>query len=240
MGNHLPRIIIYVFTANRTREIRDIDTEKNLGLKPHTTLQHSKTGIGVSLTIQKSQWEFINIYSPSRNNTELTLADQRPLGNCILAGNFNSHHRDWYGPLATERSKIIGASTASARFINNWTRKHVLRLLNTPGTLTHFPKNQSRPTIPDQYFASEDIYAGFSAWNSDPDGGGDSDHALITTTLSINILKFVSHRLDNLTNWPVFERIISNMSLRKKDVNTPQGSLEAARLLTNTIKLATE
>lgn len=142
-----------------------------------------------------------------------------------MAGDFNAHHPAWYGELATSRPEVINASAMSAAFPVDWAITNQFNLLNIPGTLTHFPRNGTRPTIPDLTYGRHNILTMSQGWATDEGEGGGSDHVLITTTLNINKPTFNPRRQHHRTDWVKFMGIIKNIDISSTNYETPELTL---------------
>lgn len=59
-----------------------------------------------------------------------------------------------------------------------------------------------------------------------PDGGGDSDHACITTLISLKTPQFVPRRQHHRTAWDAFKAAMRSPTT--SDYGTPHGTLAAA------------
>lgn len=100
--NHRPKAAIYV--------------RKGYNLHPKVIMTSGDNAISVAVTIRGQRTEIINVYAPRKIETKEALAKNLPLPNCHLGGDFNTHHANWYGPLAADRAKIIGKCIPSATF----------------------------------------------------------------------------------------------------------------------------
>lgn len=56
--------------------------------------------------------------------TKQFLADHTPNRGIYLAGELNTHHPDWYGELAPDRSGVILTSARSGEYLVEWTNKY--------------------------------------------------------------------------------------------------------------------
>ncbi|KAL0630549.1 hypothetical protein Q9L58_010604 [Maublancomyces gigas] len=158
---------------------------KNLGLHPKTRATYEDCILSTTVTIGTTASEFINVYAANKKEAKNFLEKHKPLTDCFLAGDFNTHHPNWYGSLAPSRTGVIRASARSADFLVEWTTARQFTLLNIAETLTHYPRNGNQPTIPDLTFARNHLFTLIQGWACDEGEGGDSDHTLITTTLNI-------------------------------------------------------
>lgn len=158
---------------------------RDSGFIPQTTSTYKDCILAITLLIGNKSMEFINVYAPSKSETMQFLANHTTNKDSYLAGEFNTHHMNWYGELDPHRSGVILASSRSAEFLVGWTDKHQYQLLNTPETCTHFPRNGSKSTIPDLTFARGTSSQITQSWFSDIGGGGDSDQAPLTTLMTI-------------------------------------------------------
>lgn len=155
-----------------------------------------------------------------------------------MAGDFNEHHQAWYGKRAPSGPEVIRASTRSARFLVDWAVTYQFDLLNIPGTLTHLPRNDTRPTIPDLTYGRKNILNLTQGWAPDEGEGGDSDHVLITTTLDIKKPTFTPRRQHHRTDWASFMRAMSEFHTLVKDYETPELTLATADRIDNQIQEA--
>lgn len=196
--------------------------------------------IAVSITLNNKRMEIINVDAPHKKETKDALLNLKILPSCLLAGDFNAHHTNWYGALAPDKSNIIRASKPSAEFLVEWTDRHGLLLLNTPGTLTHFPRNGSGPSIPDCTFASKDLYSAVANWTADAIDNGDSDHAKLTTTLHVAQPIFQPKRQHHRTDWNLFLAEFNKLDAEGDSPNSIEKAELAAEDLNNCFAKAME
>lgn len=170
--------------------------------------------------------EFINIYAPSKLETKQFHTNHTPNKDSFLAGDFNRHHPNWYGELAPDRSGVILASSRSAEFLVDWTDQHQYQVLNTPGTCTHFPRNGSQRTIPDHTFVKGRAAHITKSWSADIGEGGDSDHAPLTTLMTIDPPTFQPKRRMHAGDWKLFQEHIKTAPALCTD--SPEATVKAA------------
>lgn len=111
--------------------------------------------------------EYINVYAPTKKETQLFLTPHNTLDATFLAGYFNAHHPGWYVELATARSGVIRASSRAAEFLVDWTTLHHFEILNMPGTYTYFPRSNYLPTITDRTFVRGGTAELLQSWSYD-------------------------------------------------------------------------
>jgi hypothetical protein len=80
--------------------------------------------------------------------------------------------------------------------------KNNFQLINKPGTLTHFPRNGTSPTVIDLTFAKGDINNRIQAWSANPDTT--SDHAMCSIMLDIQPPNPQAYRSWAKTDWGQF------------------------------------
>lgn len=122
-------------------------------------MTYENCAIAVTITLNNSCMEIINIYAPHKKETKYSLLNHKILPSCLLAGDFNAHHPNWYGELAANKNNLIRARKPSTEFLVEWMDRHSLLLLSKPDTLTRFPRNGSESSAADCTFASKDIHS---------------------------------------------------------------------------------
>ncbi|KAL0630910.1 hypothetical protein Q9L58_010233 [Maublancomyces gigas] len=210
--------------------------KKNLRFSPRITTTLEDCILGKAVTIQGTAMEFINISAPNKTETQKFLRNHKPLSDCKIAGDFNTHHPDWYSDLAPSRTGGIRASSRSAEFLVDWKSSLQFLLLNTASKPTHYPRNGYQTTIPDLIFARNHDLTLIQGWACDESEGGDSDHALITTTLNIKLPTFIPKRQHDLTDWELFRHHISKLQLKKEDDSTVELTIAAAKKIDKQIQ----
>lgn len=113
-----------------------------------------------------------------------------------------------------------------------------MTLLSLSGIPTHFPRNGDRTTISDLTFARNQCLTAHQSWSSDPHGGGNSDHALLTTFMSIAYPSFSSRRQFHEAKWDHFRQNIGKLDTLTLDFNTRDSCLQVARTVDKTIQEA--
>lgn len=97
-------------------------------------------------------------------------------------------------------------------------------------------------TIPDLTFTRNQAHTIIQGWEADQDGGGDSDHALITTLLGIKPLSFAPKMQHHCTDWEIFRRTVTTPHPGCHNYTAKTGTLKAASdicsLLSKAIKLS--
>lgn len=130
--------------------------------------------------------QVIKGYAPTGKETNTILATDTARTNTPMARDFNAYHTMWYAEKATDRAELIKNSGTKADILINHIQDLGLTLQNIPGTYTHFPRAERyRASVPDLSLTSGHATTVVQGWSSNPTGGGNSDHALITTLLVI-------------------------------------------------------
>ncbi|KAL0630710.1 hypothetical protein Q9L58_010443 [Maublancomyces gigas] len=161
---------------------------KNIGLQPTIRSTYEDCILSITATIGKMTAEFMNVYAPSKKEIQKLTEKDKPLTDCLLAGDFNTHHLDC-----------------------------------------------NQPTIPDLTFASNHLFTLTQEWSCSEGEEGDSDHALITTTLNIKPTTFTARRQYHKAMWGVFELHIGKLA-PKEDCATPADAIAEATLLDRQIQ----
>lgn len=120
---------------------------KDLNLQAKVKARYHNCSISVTMLINNRRMKFINVYSPSKNETQDFLENHHPLPNCFLSGDFNTHHASWYWERAISSANLIRSCTPSPSCLTEWTSEQGMTLLSIPNHLTHFPHNGSSPSI---------------------------------------------------------------------------------------------
>lgn len=223
------------FFPSKYRPKSAISVRKEYNSQQKIIMTSGDHTISIGVNIGGHRVEIINTYTPNKKETKDALLDHHPLPNCLLGGYFNKHHANWYGPIAPNRAKIIGKCTPSASFMVNWTEAQGLLLLNKPGQLTHFPRNGSSTTIPDATFASSTMHDAFQIWSANYGASGDSNHALITTSLHISSLAFKSCSQFHRIHWSIVgQYFVKTPPL----ISTPDEAIVAAAKLSRNFEAA--
>lgn len=191
-----------------------------------TSREHT---VSIAVTIGEQGTEIINVYAPQETETKDSLAKHTHLPNWLLGGDFDTHHTNWYGPLAAKRAKLIGKCIPSITFLINWTEANGLLLLHKPGHLTHVPNNGSSASIPDATCASGFMHTAFQSWSTNYGDSGDSDHALITTLLHVIPPKFITRQHFHPINCRTFTKAFTGAPPLP---TSSEEALEAASQLT--------
>jgi hypothetical protein len=92
-------------------------------------------------------------------------------------GDLNAHH-PWWGSTTTLDDIQIQTFCAETDSIVDWMESHNFFLYNKPGTLTHFPRNGTSPSVIDLCFSAGTITKDILAYEINPDST--SDHVICT------------------------------------------------------------
>lgn len=138
---------------------------------------------------------------------------------------------------ATEYEDSILNCRRDATFLTSSTDTHSFRLINTPGTFTHFPHSGHRPSIIDLTFAWGLASNLCEGWSCHPGSGGSSDHALTVTALNITTPQYVGRRVQQKIKWDIFERIIKVLHIPEDSWDTKDSTLLMAEKVKNRIQL---
>ena len=112
----------------------------------NTRLQRIELFFGASLFAAGSKFAIYNPYFPGRQHTICRLFHTfQPASDAITCGNFNSHHRMWYGHQAGQRQKQLSGGSGLADALVERIVGLALDLQNTPGEYTHFPATAQTP-----------------------------------------------------------------------------------------------
>lgn len=172
--------------------------------------------------------EFNNIYAPTNREAKAFLPNHKQSSHSGMGGDFNTDHQAWYGSLAPDRAEVMRFSSKRVNFLVEWTTLPGMALLNLPGTPTNCPRNGHRPPIPDLIFAKNLRYTADQSCTSDPDAGHDSDHALITTLMSIAPYSLPPWSQLNSAKWDLLRHHNGKLDPHSLNFNTRDGWLQAA------------
>ena len=121
---------------------------KSANLHPTPVFSESDSFLGISLHTLSFSFTMYNFYSPGRQHAICHLFHSfQPNTNSLICGDFNSHHPSWYGHRANEHRRQL---SGDSRLVDNLVQKFIdlsLTICNTPGKYTHFPWNNSSPSI---------------------------------------------------------------------------------------------
>ena len=128
-----------------------IYVRRSANIKPTLAFSEADCFLGIRLAADLTIY---NLYSPGRQHAVCHLFHGfRPDKNAIVCGDFNSHHKLWYGRHASEHHKhLSGDSRLPDKLVEDILARS-LKLLNTPGENTHYPRNGHSPSIVDLTFA---------------------------------------------------------------------------------------
>lgn len=101
-------------------------------------------------------------------------------------------------------------------------------LHNVPGTLTHFPCNNYRHSIPNLTLSRGHVNSGIQGWSAETLGSGDWNHALITILINITVPTFTPRRVHRLTDWAKFEQTIQEPTFPVSRWDHTQSTLDTA------------
>lgn len=145
----------------------------------------------------------MNIYTPTKKETEQVLTNHTPLSACFMTGDFNSHHSEWYGE-RSDHKELLRNSSGLAKFMVDWTDWFGFCLKITPGVVMHFPSNGNSPSIIDLTFIRGHLTTITKGWSWDIGKAGDSDHAVTTRLLAMHPPTIIPRRLYRQMDWAAF------------------------------------
>lgn len=73
---------------------------KDLNLQQRLISLYTTCAMAISIILSGKSTEIINLYTPTKKETEQFLQDHRPLHPAPVTGDFNAHHKAWDGDLA--------------------------------------------------------------------------------------------------------------------------------------------
>src|SRR6266566_51566 len=207
---------------------------KDVGLQPRLVSSFSDTVISLLLTFPMGEVEIMNVYGSPPKELAKFLSTYKPYRNFYLAGDFNIHHPWWYTEESEEYINLIRISSQACSDFIPWTEGKTLQLANTPGIFTHFPRNQSRPSIIDLTFFNMPDFTIYS-WHAIYNDGHGSDHCLTYTIWASTPFTFQPKRLFTKTNWKLFNQHISQVNEQELPWHDPKATTRSAEYITDKI-----
>jgi hypothetical protein len=198
---------------------------------------HENSFLGISVKFpHQPRFTVYNFYSPGRPNALAALLSSfTPSLPCILLGDFNAHHAWWCGSGAINDSQMRGTKTAS-NTIADWLEEHSFQLHNTPGELTHFPRNGMSPSTIDLSFSAGPISSQILAWGINHDTT--SDHATCFLQLDLQVPGPVPRRAWSKANWTAFTQSLQDAGMDLSNLSDTEDTLRAASNISTIIDQA--
>lgn len=149
----------------------------------------------------------------------------------------------WYADKATTRAQVIANNRTKYFLRIQHIQQMGLTLQNTARRITQFlSANNYRQTIPDLTLTGGHASTMTRGCSYNTDGSGDSDPALITTTLAIKKVEFMPRRVYTLTDWTKFDKPIADITIAPGAWENGESTLAMAakvnQQLQNTIEAA--
>jgi hypothetical protein len=152
-------------------------------------------------------------------------------------GNLNAHH-PWWGSTTTLNNNQIRSFHAETDAIVDWMESHSFFLHNKPGTLTHFPQNDTSPLVIDLCFSASNITKDILAYEINPDLA--SDHAICTLYINHTPLTYPPKRAWHRANWKLFQQTITKYGLDLGNIGSAKEAICTANNITKIIHKATD
>ena len=136
---------------------------KDAQLQPSLALSESDSFLGIRLRLHSNTTTFskrppmqttiYNFYSPARQRAICHFFQGfRPDTNANICGDFNSHHQMWYGHRSAQHARHLFNDASLANQLVDKLVDLAFDLQNVPGLYTHFPRNNSSPSVIDLTF----------------------------------------------------------------------------------------
>lgn len=115
-ANHeLPPAGFGMFVPTPTDSKCAIYVRKSAYLKPALAFSELNCFLGISQSLLGAKFTIYNLYPPGRQHTVCHILHTfQPATNSITCGDFNSHHRMWYGHRATQYQKQLSGDSGLA------------------------------------------------------------------------------------------------------------------------------
>ena len=148
-----------------------------------------------------------------------------PESDAIICGDFNSHHRMRYGYRSGEHHRQLSNDAGFANQLVEKITDLSLNLQNKPGLYTHFPRNNSSPSIVDLTFTRGQATLDLLDWTLGNDFGS---HHLSTHLHVCNRVTSTVPRLAwSNANWEKFANEVSHSGLDFSNLGS-KGEIERA------------
>ena len=204
-------------------------------LQPSLALSESDCFLGLRITTPgsykiaespKVQTTIYNLYSPGRQRAICHFfMGFTPDSDAIICGDFNSHHRMWYGYRSGEHHRQLSNDAGLANQLVERITDLSLNLHNKPGLYTHFPRNNSSPSIVDLTFTRGQATLDLLDWTLGNDFGSDhlSTHLHVCNRVTTTVPRFAWSK----ANWGKFANEVSHSGLDFSNLGST-GEIERA------------
>ena len=173
---------------------------------------------------QPTQTTIYNLYSPGRQRAICHFFQGfRPDSNAIVCGNFNSHHQMWYGHRSAQHDRQLSNDATLANQLVDKLVDLAFDLKNIPGLYTHFPRNNSSPSVIDLTFTRGQASQDLLDWTLGEDFGSDhlSTHLHINATSPMPNISLAWSKV----NWTNFTTTFSTQGLDFSNLGS-EGEIE--------------
>jgi hypothetical protein len=173
------------------------------GVQADIIFTHSNSFLGTRISFPASPaFTIYNFYSAGRPHAIANLLPQfGPKFPAIIMGDLNAHH-PWWGSTTTLDDNQIRSFRAETDSIVDWMESHSFFLHNKPGTLTHFPRNGTSPSVIDLCFSAGNITKDILAYEINPNST--SDHAICTLYINHTPPTSPPKRAWHRADWKLF------------------------------------
>ena len=221
--------------GNRNKgEINKINTKKD-GKRRERRQNRTPTPNTNTINPAPPQFTVYNLYSPGRQQAVCHLFHGfQPDRNALICGDFNSHHRMWYGNKASLHQKHLSGESGLAEGLVDNILRLSLQMHNKPGLYTHFPRNGSSPSVVDLVFTRGE--AEIRSWTLGDDFG--SDHKSTHLHLALRPSPTMPRLAWNKTDWSLLVEEVTAAGLDFRNLTSPQEVERAATNLTTALHSA--
>ena len=212
---------------------------KSSQLHPTLVFSESDSFLGIRLSSRQCTFTVYNFYSPGRQHAICHLFHSfQPDPNCIICGDFNSHHPMWYGHRSGLHQRHLSGDSGLADHLVESIIDLSLDLQNKTGEYTHFPRNGSSPSIVDLTFTRGQSSYDILNWTLGDDFGSEhlSQHIHLTIQQPNSKLMLAWTK----TNWDLFNTTLDSGQLDFSNLNSPQEIERAAENYTTLLNRAIE
>ena len=147
-----------------------------------------------------------------------------PDTNAITCGDFNSHHRMWYGHRSAQHDRqLSNDATLANQLVDKLVVDLAFDLQNIPGLYTHFLRNDSWPSVIDLTFTQGQSCQDLLDWTLGKDFGSDhlSTHLHINATFPTANISLAWSKV----NWTSFTTAFSTQCLDFSNLGS-EGEIE--------------
>jgi len=195
------------------------------------TAQDSFLGTAITSSYNQKTFTLFNFYSLGGAEPLAAILPTLKLPNdCLLMGDFNTHHPWWQEPLSSTARISRGSQTIANRLEDN-----NFHLQNEPSIPTHHPRNGGCPSTIDLCLSQGSTTQSVLSLAVDHDTT--SDHsAAVTITLSLPIAPApaVPRRCWHRADWGLFDSRVQSAGM---ELSQLQGMDDTLRAITNIICL---